>query len=264
MKKNQELFNRYMPRVKVLYRKMRENVIMDEEKEELFDLRRRLFEGIKRYGFLLATNRIERDGAYLDTVAEIESELFIVFCDTLEKYDTFYAVTTYFKWHFWGAICRYFAKQGGKTQYHIQKMAKISWCIQKCEEMQIDCIVKNIAEMTGMTERLVKKTLEEENRSQLISLDKLYSRRDKGLTPEEVIVQKECRDLLDKSARRNLSEKEYELFCCLFCVNFIKNIPYKKMAEQTGYSLMEVKELIQSIKNKMSGDETLRQYFYGF
>lgn len=41
-----------------------------------------------------------------------------------------------------------------------------------------------------------------------------------------------------------------------------QRIPYKKIADEIGYSANEVKELFQSINEKLSGDKTLKNYIF--
>lgn len=266
MSKGKEMFMKYKTRIGELYQKMRNGEITEEEKKELYDLRERLFGTIKRYGFSLARNKVIGDAAYVDTMAEIESELFIVFCNVLERYDGIHAVTTFFRPHFQGAITSYFSKRNGISQYQKQQIEIVNRSRQKCDENNILPSVKNLAEMSGISKTKVNNVLRIEKCTQHVYLDEIYSLKDKKMTSEELVLENEAKNLLRICAYKDLLPREYEFFCKLlniasFKVTPTQRIPYKKIADEIGYSTNEVKELFKAMKEKLAGDSTLRNYF---
>lgn len=86
------------------------------------------------------------------------------------------------------------------------------------------------------------------------------------MTSEELVLENEAKNLLRICAYKDLLPREYEFFCKLlniasFKVTPTQRIPYKKIADEIGYSTNEVKELFKAMKEKLAGDSILRNYF---
>ncbi len=96
-----------------------------------------------------------------------------------------------------------------------------------------------------------------ERRIQRVDFDRVYSVRDERLTPEEIVIEKERQEELQKLVRGCLSELEYQFFYKLFYVDAIESISYRKMARSTGLTLPRTKELwlsiVDKIKNSIRG-----------
>lgn len=252
-----DLFIQYMSRVRILYLEEAEKKLSTVEIEELYDLRNLLFESIKRYGFSLVHERMGKRGirnVHKDVTTEMGGVLFIVFCERLGKYNTAFSPTTYFKWWFYGGISQYIAKEIGIPYHTTQKIEKLEKARQKYEKAGLPYTIEMLAEDVGAKEETVRNDLLVERRIQRVDFDRIYSVRDERLTPEEIVIEKERQEELQKLVRGCLSELEYQFFYKLFYVDAIESISYRKMARSTGYRQKTAKEIWLSIVDKIKSN----------
>lgn len=254
MGNTKDLYIQHMPRVRILYQKEAEKQLSIAEKEELYGLRKLLFESIKKYGFSLVHGRITGIDDYKDhgdIMRDMEGVLFISFCKGLNKYNTAFAPTTYFKFWFYGAISQYFAFRKGTTPYYLQGINRLEKCREKNEERGLICTIGMLSKDTGIKEGVVRNTLLIERRMQQVSPDEIYFVNDERLNPEEVVIEKEKKEILRKRVKRCLSDEEYAFFYQLFYIESLEKVSYKKMAEATGYTQQAAKRLWRSITKKI-------------
>ena len=172
---------------------------------------------------------------------DIEQDMALIFFEKLPFYDPLRTTpTTYFVRYFREQISKYLRNNKAHlTQYDANNARKISAAIAEYNQCGIQYTLDMLSTRTGLTQKVIKSTIQYSANAKLASVEEAYSLCAKELTPEE----------------------ELRLLSLRINVNGRKEMPFDKIAECTGIPIREVKATINRVICRLNQDTELRKQF---
>ena len=148
------------------------------------------------------------------------------------------------------------------TANEAKNAAKVSHCIEKYEEKGVGFDYKTISNETGLSEKVVEKTVNRMKTSIHADIDDVVLAVSPYEYPETVYEREEMKSMIYAAIDETLSSKEKELLLVRVFGNKENKryMPYKKIAERYNLTLREVKEMWESIIAKLRVHPMLVQY----
>lgn len=194
---------------------------------------------------------------------DIEQDMALIFFEKLPFYDPLRTTpTTYFVRYFREQISKYLRNNKAHlTQYDANNARKISAAIAEYNQCGIQYTLDMLSTRTGLTQKVIKSTIQYSANAKLASVEEAYSLCAKELTPEETIEKKEREETLYRAIERNTNPEELRLLSLRINVNGRKEMPFDKIAECTGIPIREVKATINRVICRLNQDTELRKQF---
>lgn len=177
-----------------------------------------LLKTVLKYGMGLAKQKLYKYNLPSDAYQDVEMDLMNVFMDELPKYDPRRVTpTTFFKHYFEQEIYKYATKYSQNlTPYDSKNVGMVRAAIKYLESRNMDVTEELISQLTGLSEKVVRKTLVIANNSTRANIEDAYGvQSDHGL-PEKEVVQADTLNVLIMQLKEILSEDDYEFFMASF------------------------------------------------
>lgn len=240
----------------------KERPLTSKEIRQREEIKTSLFGSVMLFGVSMARKRIARYRKSEDALQDIQQDLALIFFEKLPNYDpTRSAPTTFFKKYFDQVITEYLLKYSQHmTQYTSNNVSKVRAAVKYCESRGIRWDEALLATLTGLSAKVVRKTLHQAETSIYANIDDMLNLSSNMPSPEEEYISNERLVTLERVLESTLSEEERELF-------FYKVNPYgdrertfKEVATHFGMQEREVKQTFNNILAELNANKDLRSY----
>ena len=261
MTEQQVLFYVGMNRVNYLKNAEHERPLTSEEKQEINEIRKLLFESVVRFGVQLAYKRMAKYRKDRDAFQDIQQDLAVIFYEKLPYYDpTKSTPTTYFLRYFNQVITEYILNYSQHmSQYDAHNVSIVRAAIKYFEERGIKWDEPMIVTKTGLSPKVVKNTLRLAANSVMANVDDAIDMASKMPTPEENYMNNEKTSTLYRVLKETLSQDELDFF--FYKVNLDgKERSYQQVANELGMQVRDVKKKWSSIIARLNSSRDLQSY----
>lgn len=240
----------------------KERQLTYEERKKKDEIQTSLFGSIALFGISMARKRIARYRKSEDALQDIRQDLALIFFEKLPNYDpSRSAPTTYFRKYFDQVITEYVLKYSQHmTQYTASNVSKVRAAIKYCESQGIRWDEPLLVTITGLSAKVVKKTLHQAETSIYANIDEMINLQSNLPSPEEEYISNERLETLERALGDTLSDEDRELF--LFKVNPFgdRERSFKEVATYFGLQEREVKQRYNNILAELNANKELRSY----
>lgn len=216
------------------------------EKDEEQEILKVLFESIVRFGMSKAKMRLAKYKSSNDALQDIQQDLSIIFLERLPHYNPRLAApTTYYLPYFNQVITEYILVHIlHMSKYDAYNVAIVCKAIEYFESLGIQYTVCMIADKTGLSIKVVVKTLRIVANSIYSDIDaknKAKEQKSSIPTPEEKILKEEMSRDINKAVSSLLTDEEKRLLFYRLNLNG-KRRSYQQVADRFGIPLKDVKK----------------------
>lgn len=235
----------------------KESYLRDKVKQDLFA-------SVVKFGMSEAHKRMEKYSKSSDAFAEVQQSLAAIFFQKLPEYDpTQTTPTTYFVPYFNQEISRYIRSYSQNlTQYDAKNVSLVRRAIQYYESKNIKWDIQLLSTRTGLSPKVVKKTLEIAENSQRANIEDAIFLQAKSPTPEESYINNERMIIIQNALHDSLDYEEMEFFLYRLNMDGDKERTYQAVAEHYNMQIRDVKKKMSSIITKLSNNKALQAYHY--
>lgn len=229
------------------------------EKEDVDEIKMLLFNQIEGYARKISNETLGNYIRKRDVADEIMQSMAEMFFEKLPEYNPYRATpTTYFSCYFRQVISEYmFENIYHLSQHHVRNVLKVYKVICKLESEGINWTEQMLAEITQLSEKVLKEALIYIFNFSQIDVDECFY-LDSGIpTPEEICVRNETNQLIRQAIEDDLTEIENRIFWMRINEEAKRELPYYRIAEKLGMSVWEVKKTLQSVRTKLQNNQKL-------
>lgn len=248
-------------RIDFLNKKAETEGLTYSEKEERDEILQMLFGKIIRYGIDLAKKRMGKYRKDTDAYQDVQQGLAEIFFEKLPRYDPTKATpTTYFRPYFSQVITEYVLQYSQHmSQYDAHNVSVVRAAARYFEERGIKWDEPMISTKTGLSPKVVKRTLQLAQTSIRASVEDSLNMASSDPTPEEYFLKNEKTDMICNALRETLSQEDLEFF--LFKVNLDgRERTFQQVAEAKGMEIRDVKKRYSGIIARLNANRDLQAY----
>lgn len=170
--------------------------------------------------------------------------------------------TTFFVRYFREVIANHIRRNHIQlTQYDAANSRKVKAVINEYESKGIAWTSDMVATKTGLSQKVVKKTISFATNAKVANIDDTLSLISTMPTPEESLQEKENKRALYSSILKNTTPIERKILLMRVNLEGRKKMSYDKISEITGMSIREVKAVLNGAVCKLNQDQLLRTQF---
>lgn len=265
--KDREALKKEYDRIATYVRKHEEGAMNGTlTKEEYGNFQKALKEGwvlIQRYASALSYQMMGGYHPTTDEMMELQYELWMTYRKVLPGYHAEKGTpTTYFRCYFQGTIRTYIVETyHNLKQYDIQLYRRLRQIISDFELQGVDYTPEMIANKSGISVKIVERTLQIAENSKMADIDEIYSQAGEIEGPEEVLLKSEAAEVLKTLIDNRLNDKQRMVFYARVNLESIKERSYEDVAKLLGMTLKDVKTLYNSAITTLQADEEfIRSY----
>lgn len=233
------------------------------ELHEKNDLNTRLWEKMIRYARSLSATSTRGYALPNDYLDDLVQALALKFYINFPKYDPLVATpTTFFHFYFLEAIGEYKRNdsQNGLSANDANNIARIKRAIKQHELLGEAYDVSILSIDTGLSVKVVKKTLNLMNNALVANIDNMLDLKSTIPQPEEVALNNELNEELYSVIDSTLTAFEKKIFFSIVNLEGEKSRKYKEVAAIFNIPIHEVKALWNSIITRLANNPILKKY----
>lgn len=255
----QELFY-YGSRVRKYYENVqKDRELTPREKHHLDEVNKNLWSSIVRFAMQTAHSMMYKCNLSNDAYPDIQQELASKFFEMLPKYDPLRtAPTTFFVRYFKETVQKYLgAYSRNLSQYDANNVSAVRRAIAIYESKGIAWNEEMLANKTGLSLKVLKKTLQIAQNSKRAAIEDAEFLVSNTETPEESYIKNESQEAIVVVINRVLTDEERLFWLTYVNLNGQKNLTYAELASIFHISVATAKQRKHTIQIKLNADPDL-------
>lgn len=248
-------------RIDYLDSKAQEEGLTYGEKAERDQILQMLFGKIVRFGIDLAKKRMGKYRKDTDAYQDVQQDLAAIFFEKLPRYDpTKTAPTTYFRPYFSQVITEYVLQYSQHmSQYDAHNVSIVRGAMRHFEERGIRWDEPMLCTHTGLSPKVVKRTLQLAETSIRASVEDSLNMASSEPTPEERLLKDERTNVIYRALTETLNREDMEFF--IYKVNPDgKERTFQQVADELGMQIRDVKKRYSGIIARLNANRDLQAY----
>lgn len=256
----QAIFRYAMPALKNLRQKEKEKTITREEKKDKDDILCMLFYLIKNYGYEIMNSMTKGCHLRYHDREELGTMIKLAFMEHIYDYDPDQSTpTTFFKHYFIEAVRNYLQYCMGINQYDYSNMKKVRNVLSRYEQMNHKCDPEMISRITGLSPKVVKKTIEMMGYYK-VGMDEAFDVCSVSTSPEDTVLEKEKMLRLNKILKDALSPEEEQCMHLRLNMDGLRLRTFGEISKITGLQIQDISSIIKNAQKKLRKDRNLHDF----
>ena len=243
-----------------LERKEKEEGLTPAESRERDEILQKLLGKIIRYGIDLARKRMGKYRKDTDAYQDVQQSLATIFFEKLPFYDpTLTAPTTFFSPYFKQVITEYILQYSQHmSQYDAHNVALVRGAERYFESQGITWDEPMIATKTGLSPKVVKRTLQLAQTSIRASVEDSYDMASSEPTPEEYLLKDERSRMIWNALKDSLSPEDLEFFLYKVNLDGKRERTMQQVADELGMQVRDVKKRYAGIIARLNTNRDIQ------